>query len=79
MNKSEHKPLHPDVEEWVRLETRRQFLRRGGNVLGMAALSSLGLGADALAAARPAALRAAACRARHRPSSSGPLPHLPPL
>ncbi|MBC7805838.1 MAG: DUF1501 domain-containing protein [Akkermansiaceae bacterium] len=57
-NNSEHEPLHPDVEDWVRLETRRQFLRRGGNVLGMAALSSLGLGADALAAA-PAGTRGA--------------------
>ncbi len=34
--------FHPVVEEWVRQETRRQFLSRGMNVLGMAALSSLG-------------------------------------
>lgn len=35
--------IHPDIEEWVRLETRRQFLRRGGNALGWAALSALGM------------------------------------
>jgi hypothetical protein len=29
------------VEDWVRSETRRQFLRRGANALGMAALSTL--------------------------------------
>jgi hypothetical protein len=39
---------HPLVKEWVQMETRRQFLRRGGNVLGMAALGLLGK--DALAA-----------------------------
>ncbi len=35
--------MHPDLEEWVRLETRRQFLRRGGNALGWAALTALGM------------------------------------
>jgi len=40
--KHEKEPIHPLVEEWVRMETRRQFLRRGGNALGMAALASLG-------------------------------------
>ena len=34
-------PAHPLVKEWVRYETRRQFLSRGKNVLGMAALASL--------------------------------------
>lgn len=34
--------VHPVFEEWVRLETRRQFLRRGANALGLAALASLG-------------------------------------
>ena len=34
--------IHPDLEEWVRLETRRQFLSRGMNALGWAALSTLG-------------------------------------
>src|SRR5471030_2817943 len=34
---------HPVFDEWVQMETRRQFLRRGGNALGMAALASLGL------------------------------------
>ncbi|HVK05956.1 MAG TPA: DUF1501 domain-containing protein [Armatimonadaceae bacterium] len=38
-------PVHPVFEEWVRTETRRQFLRRGSNALGMAALSALGLDA----------------------------------
>ncbi len=32
-------------EDYVRYETRRQFFRRGGNVLGAAALASLGGGA----------------------------------
>lgn len=36
-------PQHPDAQEWVKYETRRQFLRRGANVLGWAALSSLGM------------------------------------
>jgi len=34
--------MHPLFEEWVRTETRRQFLRQGANALGMAALASLG-------------------------------------
>ncbi len=37
-------------QDYVRYETRRQFFRRGGNVLGMAALASL-LGEDAPASA----------------------------
>ena len=37
--------MHPIFEEWVRLETRRQFLRSGANALGMATLASLGMGA----------------------------------
>jgi hypothetical protein len=36
------------MEEWVRAETRRQFLRRGTNALGMAALATLGGEAFAL-------------------------------
>jgi hypothetical protein len=39
------------VEDWVRAETRRQFLRRGANALGWAALSSLFAGETAFAAA----------------------------
>jgi hypothetical protein len=35
--------IHPLLEEYVRNETRRQFFRRGGNVLGTAALAALGL------------------------------------
>src|SRR2546423_5860777 len=35
-------PQHPLVREWVRNETRRQFLSRGKNVLGMAAFGLLG-------------------------------------
>jgi hypothetical protein len=50
MSTGDHEPIPSVVEEWVRLETRRQFLRRGGNALGMAALSSLGLGAGSEAA-----------------------------
>ena len=46
--KGDKEIIHPDVEEWVRLETRRQFLSRGMSALGMAALSSLG--GNALAA-----------------------------
>lgn len=34
--------VHPLIEDWVRSETRRQFLRRGANALGMAALTALG-------------------------------------
>ena len=36
--------MHPIFEEWVRLETRRQFLRSGASALGMATLATLGLG-----------------------------------
>ena len=43
-NSGDHEPIPSVVEEWVRLETRRQFLRNGGSALGMAALSALGLG-----------------------------------
>lgn len=35
--------IDPILEQWVKLETRRQFLRRGGNALGWAALSMLGM------------------------------------
>ncbi len=35
--------VHPLIEEYIRSETRRQFFRRGGNALGLAALASLGL------------------------------------
>ncbi len=39
------------IEDWVRAETRRQFFRRGGNVLGTAALASLmGKASDAFGA-----------------------------
>ena len=34
--------IHSIFEEYVRSETRRQFFRSGGNVLGAAALASLG-------------------------------------
>jgi hypothetical protein len=34
--------IHPVFEEWVQMETRRQFLRRGANSLGMATLATLG-------------------------------------
>jgi hypothetical protein len=35
--------IDPTVEGWVRLETRRQFLRRGANALGWAAMSALAM------------------------------------
>jgi Protein of unknown function (DUF1501) len=37
------KNIHPLIEEYVRSETRRQFFRKGGNALGLAALASLGI------------------------------------
>ncbi len=43
--------VHPLFEEYVRAETRRQFFRRGGNAVGMAALASLGVGASSGASA----------------------------
>ena len=46
---TERNNIHPLVEDWVRAETRRQFLSRGRNALGMAALASLGLGKGAFA------------------------------
>lgn len=61
--------MDPIVEEWVRLETRRQFLRRGGNALGWAAMSALGMHA-AEAAGKPGASGAA-----KEPHYAGP--HLP--
>lgn len=36
-------PEDPLFQEWLKLETRRQFLSRGKNVLGMAALAALGM------------------------------------
>lgn len=52
---NDRKGIHPLAEEWVRLETRRQFLGRGMNAVGWAALSALGMGAgEAFAAAPPA-------------------------
>src|SRR5262249_11398715 len=44
-------PVPSVVEEWVRLETRRQFLRRGASAVGWAAL--MALGGEALAAPSP--------------------------
>jgi hypothetical protein len=65
-------PDHPLVREWAALETRRQFLRRGGNVLGWAALAALGL---------PAAARGAELKPGSPPKVGGPgglLPHFAP-
>ena len=45
--------FHPLYEEWVRLETRRQFFARGKNVLGLAALAELGVASAATAVAPP--------------------------
>lgn len=33
--------VHPMLEQYVRAETRRQFFRRGGNAVGLAALAAL--------------------------------------
>jgi len=46
--------MNPVWEEWVKLETRRQFLRRGGNALGWAALCALGMREAEAAPAKPA-------------------------
>ena len=51
MSNGDHEPIPSVVEEWVRMETRRQFLRRGGNALGMAALGALGMGSESALAA----------------------------
>jgi len=50
---SNNEKLHPIVEEWVRTETRRQFLKKGMNVLGMAAMASLGGAAFAEGTGKP--------------------------
>ncbi len=34
-------PIHPEAQDWIRLETRRQFFARGMSVLGTAALGAL--------------------------------------
>jgi hypothetical protein len=60
MNENEILPpdvRHPVVEEWVRMETRRQFLSRGMNALGWAALSALG--GEALAKGGPTGAKSA--------------------
>ena len=57
-NNSEKIDIHPDVEEWVRMETRRQFLGRGMNALGFAAMSMLG--GEALAQSAPKLVKQAA-------------------
>jgi hypothetical protein len=48
---SDKENIHPLFEEWVQMETRRQFLSRGMNALGWGALSLLGL--DSAMAAPP--------------------------
>ena len=45
--------FHPLYEEWVRLETRRQFFARGKNVLGLAALAELGVASASAFVAPP--------------------------
>src|SRR5229473_566603 len=45
--------MHPLIKDYVRFETRRQFLRNGANFLGSAALAALA--PNLLAADRPAA------------------------
>jgi hypothetical protein len=42
MSRDDKEIIHPDVEEWVRMETRRQFLSRGASALGFAAMGMLG-------------------------------------
>src|SRR3954464_15343819 len=59
-------------EEYVRSETRRQFLTRGKNALGTAALASLmGSAGSAHAAGNPAGVSAAGARLTGKPV----LPH----
>jgi hypothetical protein len=60
---------HPLFVDYVRAETRRQFLRRGANVLGTAALAALG-GGRAFGAGKSAPDLAAALKAVG--------PHFPP-
>ena len=50
---SNNEKFHPVFEEWVRTETRRQFLKKGMNVLGMAAMASLGGAAFAEGVGKP--------------------------
>src|ERR1041384_4500236 len=59
---------HPLAREWARLETRRQFLSRGKNVVGLAALSALGM----------AGAGSASAAARGKGQHSLPLPHFAP-
>src|SRR4028118_2032508 len=47
--------MHPTWEDWVRLETRREFLSRGANALGWAALSALAMGKAGAAPVKSAA------------------------
>ena len=71
---SEKENIHPIVEEWVRQETRRQFLSRGMNVMGMAAMSALGGAAFAEGAGKPIVKGAAGAAAFH----GAVLPHFAP-
>ena len=48
--------FHPLYEEWVQLETRRQFFARGKNVLGLAALAELGVATASASIAPPKAI-----------------------
>jgi hypothetical protein len=63
-------PQHPDVQEWVRYETRRQFLRRGANVLGMAALGSLGMREAQAGGVSPSTLKAPMMPMTHFPAKA---------
>src|SRR5213595_745992 len=36
-----NEPIHPLIQDYVRLETRRQFFRRGASFMGAAALGAL--------------------------------------
>ncbi len=56
---------HPLVQDYVRSETRRQFLRRGASFMGAAALGALAPGLLGGAAARAAATTAGALPAPH--------------
>jgi hypothetical protein len=60
--------MNPIFEEWVKLETRRQFFRRGGNALGWAAMSLL--------AGEAAAGKAGPARTGAGSAALGP--HFPP-
>src|SRR5579871_4379697 len=66
---SEKENIHPDIEEWVRLETRRQFFSRGVNALGLGALGMLALEGSARAENNPGIKRNLLAAMDHAPKA----------